>query len=251
MTFLGLPIRVARAVVIALVALDVLALVAFSVHRTTTTAVTTRPAAVPEPVAPVTSAPAWSTPVAAPAPAVPVSVPLGATPPVVTSVPLPTTSTTPPPRTATPPPATTPPTTPPPTASPAATCPVKLTDKPVPKGGLQSLIDFAPAFGDFSAEAFAMAAAYQPALQLLGPVLAKYPSLAPKFAPYVTPFVSTFAKILNTGFVLLGPLYSPYRTQFLQAETKFAAALAPYAEKLAGSPLGDCVVQLETALVTR
>ena len=111
------------------------------------------------------------------------------------------------------------------------------------------MISFAPAFGEFSAEAFAMASAYQPALELLGPILAQYPKLEPKLARYVDPFVSAFGRLLDTGFAVVAPVYAPHRQDVLDAETKLAAALEPYAQKLATSPLGGCVVELETALV--
>jgi hypothetical protein len=130
-----------------------------------------------------------------------------------------------------------------------ASCPIKISDAPPQSGGLQSLISFAPAFGEFSAEAFAMASAYQPMLELLGPILAQYPEMAPKIAPLVTPLVSVLRTATNTLFGLLAPIYTPYRQQVLKAETKLAAGLAPYAKKLATSPLGGCIVDLETALV--
>lgn len=128
-------------------------------------------------------------------------------------------------------------------------CPIPLK-APAQTGGLQSLIDFAPAFGPFSAEAFAAASAYQPMLQLLGPILAQYPALAPKLSPVIDPLIQLSGQGLTVVYGLIEPLYAPYRQQVLQAETRLAAALAPYAQQLANSPLGGCIVGLEAALVS-
>jgi hypothetical protein len=127
-------------------------------------------------------------------------------------------------------------------------CPLKLST-PKEMGGVQSLVAFAPAFGPFSAEAFAAAAAYQPELELLGPILAQYPQFAPIVAPLLKPVLSLFATGSNSLFAVIEPLYKPYRTQVLSAETKLAAALAPYSAKVAGTPMAGCVVDLEAALV--
>lgn len=127
-------------------------------------------------------------------------------------------------------------------------CPIPLA-KPTRLGGLQTLIGFAPAFGPFKDEAFAAASAYQPVLQLLGPILAKYPEIAPKIEPAMAPFLDAFAGLLDQGYTLLAPLYGPYRQQVLTAESKLADALAPYSQKLVTSPLGGCVIDLEAALV--
>lgn len=128
-------------------------------------------------------------------------------------------------------------------------CPIKLSDSPQ-SGGLQSLVPFAPAFGPFSAEAFALASAYQPELQLLGPILAQYPGIEPAVAPIMTPLVSSLGALLTRGLDVIAPLYGPYRTQFLEAETKLAAALAPYSQALAYNELGGCIVELQSALLT-
>ena len=121
--------------------------------------------------------------------------------------------------------------------------------QPAHAGGVQSLVPLAPAFGPFSAEAFAAASAYQPELELLGPILAQYPKLAPKVAPAMSPLLKLFGMGSNQLFALLSPLYSPHRPQVLQAETKLAAVFAPYSKKLAGQPMAGCVVDLEAALV--
>jgi hypothetical protein len=235
--------RIAKIVISAIVALDLVALVAVSVHRTSTTTTTTRrPASLAIAPPAVTSSP---TPSATPTPTLgPPSVsPIA--PPVVVSVP---TTSAPSTTTSTP---TSPPSggsSTPPVVTAVANCPIPLA-KPAVNGGLQSLIDFAPAFGPFSAEAFAMASAYQPVLQLLGPILAQFPALETKFQPQITALLTPFQNVLNSVFSIVAPLYSPYREQVLTAETTFAAFLAPYAESLANSPLGGCVVDVEAALV--
>jgi len=94
-----------------------------------------------------------------------------------------------------------------------------------------------------------MASAYQPVLQLLGPILAKYPDLATKLSPVLTPLLGYFQNLLDAGFNLLAPYYAPLRPQVLELETKLAAALAPYSQQLANSALGGCIVDVEAALV--
>jgi hypothetical protein len=135
---------------------------------------------------------------------------------------------------------------PPPPSAP--NCPLPLKP-PAQTGGLQSLIGFAPAFGPFSAEAFAAASAYQPLLQLLGPILAQYPAIGAKIQPELNAFLAPWEKVLNAVYTLIAPAYAPHRQQILTAETKLASALAPYSEKLAASPLGGCLVDVEAALV--
>lgn len=128
-------------------------------------------------------------------------------------------------------------------------CPIALSKDPQ-TGGLQSLVPFAPAFGPYAAEGFALASAYQPELQLLGPILAKYPQIQPAVTPVLGPVAASLGALLNLGYDSTKPLYEPYRTQFLEAETKLAAALAPYSQSLAYNELGGCVVELESALTT-
>jgi hypothetical protein len=179
----------------------------------------------------------------APVLAVPVAAhPSAAAPAVTTSPPTSTTPAKPVATPSTPPSGTTPA-----TAAPAQ-CPIKLAT-PATSGGLQSLIDFAPAFGPFSAEAFAAASAYQPLLQLLGPILAQYPTISAKAGPAINALLGLWETILNSLYGLLAPIYAPYRQGVLNGETKFAAFLAPYSERLADSPLGGCIVDLEAALV--
>lgn len=237
-------LRALRAIVTAVVVLDLVALLALSVHRATRTTTTVTPLAQLSAGAPATSAasaPLSAPPLSAGNPALPVlQVPTAGAVPAAVSSSVPVA-----------PPASTASSTPPaPGTSPAAaTCPIPLK-APADTGGLQSLIDFASAFGPFSAEAFAAASAYQPMLQLLGPLLAQYPKYAAQLQPVLDPLVHTLANLLNSGFTIFAPYYTPHRQQVLQTETKIAAALAPYAQKLASSPFGACLVDVEAALVS-
>jgi hypothetical protein len=243
MTFLGLSTRVVRTALTALVVLDLLAVAAFAVHRTTVTTRTTRPVASSQPssgsstqsaLPPVTvgSQPLTATGVTVPAVSSSSSGPSGGD----TSIP-PTTSVTPPAIGV-----------PPVQVAAIGKCPIKLAT-PAELGGVQSLVAFAPAFGPFSAEAFAAAAAYQPELELLGPILAEYPKFAPVIGPALAPLLALFATGSNSLFGVISPFYTPHRTAVLSAETKLGAALAPLSAKLAGTPLAGCVVDVEAALV--
>lgn len=248
----GLPVRVLRTGLLVLVVLDLIVLAALSVHVTTTQTRTVVPLSAVEPAARPTSVPP-STSAAPPAvlaapiapPAAATVAPDGPAPRVVPAAPhrpaLPTPSTSAAPAPPSPAPAS--------PVSAQQPCPIPLK-APAQTGGLQSLIDFAPAFGPFSAEAFAAASAYQPMLQLLGPILAQYPALAPKLSPVIDPLIQLSGQGLTVVYGLIEPLYAPYRQQVLQAETRLAAALAPYAQQLANSPLGGCIVGLEAALVS-
>ncbi|MCZ4498163.1 MAG: hypothetical protein JWQ74_716 [Marmoricola sp.] len=243
--------RFLRPAIITVIAVDVLALGAFSIRVDNVTRTTTTPAAVVtsvappvtvgtvEPVAPIAAATA-----------------LGTTPgtSISTGTKTATKPTTPPKA-----PSTTPsePAEPADPATPGdltdgtvtiPRCPIPIKE-PSSNGGLKSLIDFAPAFGPFSAEAFAAASAYQPALQLIGPILAQYPKYSAQLKPALTPFLNAFGNVLNTGFAVLGPLYAPYRQQVLEAESKLANALAPLTQELVATPVAGCVVELQAALL--
>jgi hypothetical protein len=243
MTFLGLSTRVVRTALTALVVLDLLAVAGFAVHRTTVTTRTSRPAAssLPEPA---TSTQPTPSPVAT-----------GSQPLTAAGVTLPTvSSTSSSPAGGDTTTAPTAPVTPPTGGVPAVQvaaigkCPIKIAT-PAELGGVQSLVTFAPAFGPFSAEAFAAAAAYQPELELLGPILAEYPKFAPALEPLLAPVLALFATGSNSLFSLIAPFYTPHRTAVLSAETQLGAALAPLSAKLAATPLAGCVVDLEAALV--
>lgn len=138
--------------------------------------------------------------------------------------------------------------TPPPSTPPPVVCPLPL---PVAtsSGGLQSLVGFAPAFGPFSSEGFALAPAYAPLLQLFGPIIAKLAAESPQGAPVLDPLLATLQTLSSSGYTALAPLYGPYRTQFLSVETQIANGLAPYSEQLAGSQAAVCLVDLESAAV--
>lgn len=243
--------RFLKPAIVTVIAVDLLALGAFSVRVDNVVRTTTTPAAVVSAVA-VPAAPAVVEPVPLQQ-AVAIGTALGNT---ISTEPKPVakpTTTTP---AATPSPSATPTATP---TDPTPTVPgnVKIARCPIPikepssesSGGLKSLIDFAPAFGPFSAEAFAAAAAYQPALQLIGPILAQYPKYSDQFKPVLTPFLGAFGTVLDAGFAVVGPLYAPYRQQVLEAESKLAAAIAPLTQELVASPLAGCVVELQAALL--
>lgn len=238
MTYFGLSLRAARAGLTGVTVVALLAGVGLAVHRTTVTTRTTRPAAS---VFPAT--------VPAPTPTGP-TVDAGAAPLPVASQPPQVAATSSAPSSGPTTAASAPPVSGVPTAVVAAIgkCPIALAT-PKHMGGVQSLVSFAPAFGPFSAEAFAAAAAYQPELELLGPILAQYPAYAPILEPLLTPVLALFSTGSNSLFAAIEPLYKPYRTEVLSAETKLAAALAPYSVQLAGTPLAGCVVDLEAALV--
>jgi hypothetical protein len=166
---------------------------------------------------------------------------------VVTSASV-TTPTTPTTTPAPPPASTTPTTTSPPLAANALpACPVGLS-APADSGGLQSLIGFAPLFGPFSAEAFASAAAFQPVLELIGPFLVAFANAYAPSAPELAPLLAQVESLENAGYAVLGPLYGPYRTQLLTAETQLATELSPLADTLVDNPLSSCVVDVEGVL---
>lgn len=245
LTVIGVPLRVARAIVTAVVLLDLAALVGFAFHTTTSVTRTVTPIAAAAPVTP--SAPAATGPGGSDGGGTPITVPVSDNQPAPRST-APTHTPSPKPiKTHKP---TRPPehTVPPVPKTPVGKCPVKLAE-PKHMGGVQSLVAMAPAFGPFSAEAFAAASAYQPELELLGPILAQYPKFAPKVAPAMTPLLKLFGMGSNQLFGVISPLYTPHRAQVLQAETKLAAVFAPYSERLVSQPFAGCVVDLEAALV--
>lgn len=129
-------------------------------------------------------------------------------------------------------------------------CPVPLPSPgPQDDGGLRSIVPLAPAFGPFSAEAFAPASAYQPFLQVLGPLLARYPQLHEDLAPALDPLVKAFGTGAQGLFDLVEPLYGPRRQQFVQQLADLGEALAPLSEQAAYSPIGGCLVALQAAIL--
>ena len=131
----------------------------------------------------------------------------------------------------------------------APACPLAL---PVPAqaGGLASLIGLAPLLGPFTAEAFAPAAAYQPVLQVLGPLLVEFAKEYAVAEPSLTPLINQIKSLENQGFTVLSPLYGPYRTYVLSLETALATALAPFAQLAASNPASSCLVDVEGILTS-
>jgi hypothetical protein len=128
-------------------------------------------------------------------------------------------------------------------------CPLPLA-APAQPGGLASLIGLSPLFGPFSAEAFASAAAFQPVLELFGPFLIAFANAYATAEPSLAPLISQLEALENQGFTLITPLYGPYRTQFLTAETNLASALAPFAQTLATNPAASCLIDVEAVLTS-
>lgn len=233
-------LRRARLAVAALVVADLLALVAFAFHRTTTLTDVTTAAPAPRPVEAAVPA------LPAPAPldvtaAAPISLRVSAGAPATAAAPQPvsgfSSAPVPPGPVA-------------PAAGPrVAACPLPV-QRPAQTGGVQSLITLAPAFGPYSAEAFAAASAYQPVLELVGPVLAEYPALAPTVEPLLEPLLAGWEALLLSGYDVTSPFYSPYRQQVLKAETQLATVLAPYAQQLAASAGASCLIGEEAALLS-
>lgn len=231
--------RLTRGALVTVIVLDLIAVIGFAFHRTTTETTTVQPlaAAAPHPAAKppraaTPAAPAVAAAVTARAPRSHPQRPSSGAPHDASSSGTPSAPGGVPavPRAA------------------LGKCPAPLAT-PSKLGGVQSLVSFAPAFGPFSAEAFAAASAYQPVLELLGPVLAEYPKYAPVIGPLVAPLVEVFAAGSQSLFGAIEPAYAPHRPKVLAAETRLATALAPYAAKLAGTPLAGCLVDVEAALV--
>ncbi|HZU78745.1 MAG TPA: hypothetical protein VE991_02415 [Acidimicrobiales bacterium] len=235
----GVGLRVGRAVSAAVVVGSLVTLAVFSLWPSSVRTAARR--SLP-PVAPT------STPAVAPLAAAPATAPSGPSPVTAASGGAQTPAALPIPAPVVVDGPVVPPTTPPP-ATAHAVCPAGLP-APATSGGLQSLIGFAPAFGPFSSEAFAMAPAYAPLLQLFGPVIAEFAAQSGQGSAVSQPLLAALQSLDTAGFNLLQPLYGPEREQMLGYEAQFAAALAPYSEQLAGSAAGACLVDLEGMLVS-
>jgi hypothetical protein len=213
-------------------------------HETRVINRTTAPkSSTPTPLAPVASSVPDTAPVseAAAAPATPLTsdpVTLASSTPATTPATTTTTSTT-----------TIGSTLPTTTANAIPACPAGLA-APAQSGGLQSLIGFAPLFGPFSSEAFAMAPSFQPVLELIGPFLTAFANYYAPEAPTLAPLLNAVDSLETEGYSLLAPLFGPYQTQFLTAETKLAAALAPGASLLVDNPAASCVIDIEGLLTS-
>jgi hypothetical protein len=128
-------------------------------------------------------------------------------------------------------------------------CPLPL-DAPADPGGLQSLVSFAPYLGPYSSEAFAMAPAFQPVLQAVGPFLVALAAGYASAPPSVTSSAAQVESLENEGYSVLSPLYGPNRAQLLAAESQLATALAPLAKDAADTQTTSCLVDIEAALTS-
>jgi hypothetical protein len=134
-----------------------------------------------------------------------------------------------------------------PTPAVLSTCPLPLPAAGV-SGGLQSLVGFAPLFGPFTSEAFAAAPVFQPVFELFGPFLVAFANAYAAGEPSIAPLVNAVQTLETSGYAVISPLYGPYRSKFLDAESDLATALKPYATALVASPAAACVVDIEGAL---
>ncbi len=119
---------------------------------------------------------------------------------------------------------------------------------PARNGGLQSLIGLVPAFGPFSAEAFAFAPAYEPLLKVFGPFLPLLNDVAVTNDPAYAPLIELLQKLEGTGFEALQPIYGPYRPAVLDAAKTLANTFAPGTKALAEAPGIECIQALEGLL---
>lgn len=241
-------LRLAKGVVGAIIGIDLVVLAAFSFHPTKTTATTTA-ATVVAPQAP-SVVPGAEQPPQVPAddPALGDATDLATQTQQVADTTPATTPTTKPSATPTPSPSTTPDDDGAVDGVTLASCPADLPE-PASTGGLQSLISLAPAFGPFKDEAFGLGPVYQPILTILGPLLAQYPQHEDELKPAVDAFVSVTTTLVDSGWAIIGPLYSPYRNQFLAAEQQLSDALAPITRGVASSSLSGCLRSLQAILL--
>jgi hypothetical protein len=94
-----------------------------------------------------------------------------------------------------------------------------------------------------------MAPAYQPILQLFGPLVAEFASESTGAEPTYGPLLSVMEELDQAGYNFLSPLYGPHRQQVLTAETQLATILAPYSSSLPNTAAGSCLIDLEGVLV--
>lgn len=227
----------AAVVVIALVALAAMA-VAASRSGQTSRAVARTPRAAP--VTPAVSDRVAGGPTAAPPPSsVTVAAPAAARAPtpVAPAAPVPDPS---------PPPPADPPAEPAP--PPVRECALGLPP-PQPGGGVASLTPLVPFFGPFSAEAFTMMPAFEPAFPMFAPLLSAGEPLLAQADPVLSALAPPSQELEQAFFDLIAAYYAPYRQSVLGAEGDFAAAFAPLAESMATAPGTECIVALEGMLV--
>ena len=141
-------------------------------------------------------------------------------------------------------------TTPPPSvSSDLPACPLSLpSPAPTQQGGLASLVGLSPLFGPFSSEAFAAAPLFQPVLQAFGPFLVAFADGYAAAEPSLAPLIAQVESSENSGFNLISPIYGPYRSQFLTAESNLANAPAPLVQAAAANAATACVVDIEAVL---
>jgi hypothetical protein len=152
---------------------------------------------------------------------------------------------------ATSPPPTTTTTTTPPTTTDLPACPLPLAEPaPTQQGGLASLVGLSPLFGPYSSEAFAAAPLFQPLLQAFGPFLVTFANGYTATEPSLVPLITQVENLENSGFAAMSPFYTPYRSQFLTAETDLATALAPLAKAAAANAGTSCLVDIEGVLTS-
>jgi hypothetical protein len=120
---------------------------------------------------------------------------------------------------------------------------------PQPGGGVASLTPLVPFFGPFSAEAFTMMPAFEPAFPMIAPLLSAGEPLLEQADPVLSALAPPAQELEQAVFDPLAPFYAPYRQSFLDAEADFAAAFAPLAESMATAPGTECIVALEGMLV--
>jgi hypothetical protein len=140
---------------------------------------------------------------------------------------------------------------PPPTPAPAdlPACPLPLpAPAPAEQGGLASLVGLSPLFGPYSSEAFAAAPLFQPLLQDFGPFLVAFADQYAAAEPSLAPLIAQVESLENSGYSATSPLYAPYSSQFLTAETTLATALAPLVKTAATNEGTSCVVDIEAVL---
>jgi hypothetical protein len=114
---------------------------------------------------------------------------------------------------------------------------------PVPtrQAGLANLVGLVPLFGPFAPEAFAMMPAFQPAFPLFGPMIVAGGEQLDAHASELDALISVLHPLQTQGFDTIGPLYGPYRPQFLAAESQLASTLQPGVEAFAAAPGATCV----------
>jgi hypothetical protein len=134
-----------------------------------------------------------------------------------------------------------------PQAIPVCPLPVAAPSEP---GGLASIVGLAPLFGPLSSEAFAAAPVFQPPLQDIGPFLVAFANEYAAAEPSLAPLAAQVESLENSGYSVASPLYGPYRSEFLAAESALATALAPTVKTLATNAATSCVIDIEGALTT-